>query len=150
MCKRQKSKRAKQVVVNKSGLSVDNIICQLEKQKTVLKEAKLHYEEKLVDQINVNDERFWNYTRHFTKSSSTIIDLNFEGKNFSDDQTKANILNNYFISVLMDEPQLTALSNNFRYRCKMYTIQFRNFTHFHLEISPISPSMDQVNKTKPD
>ena len=47
-----------------------------------------------------------NYTRHFTKSSSTISDLNFEGKNFSDDQTKANLLNNYFISVFIDEPQL--------------------------------------------
>ena len=95
-------------MVNKSGFSVDNIIYELEKekQKTVLKEAKLHYEEKLVDQINVNDERFWNYTRHFTKSSSTILDLNFDGKNFSDDQTKANILHNYFISILMDEPQL--------------------------------------------
>ena len=68
-----------------------------------VKEAKLHYEKKLVNQINVNDKRFWNYTRHFTKLSSTIGDLNFEGKNFSDDQTKANILNNYFISVLTDE-----------------------------------------------
>ena len=66
----------------------------------------MHYEEKLVDLINVNDKRFWNYTRHFAKSSSTIGDLNFEGKNFSDDQTKANILNNYFISVLTDKPEL--------------------------------------------
>ena len=63
----------------------------------------MHYGKKLVNQINVNDKRFWNYTRHFTKLSSTIGDLNFEGKNFSDDQTKANILNNYFISVLTDE-----------------------------------------------
>ena len=66
----------------------------------------MHYEERLVDQINVNDKIFWNYTRHFTKLSSTINDLNFEGKSFSDDQTKANILNNYFISVLTDEPEL--------------------------------------------
>ena len=40
---------------------------------------------KLVNQINVNDKRFRNYTRHFTKLSSKIGDLNFEGKNFSDD-----------------------------------------------------------------
>ena len=52
----------------------------VEKLQTVLKEVKLHYEEKLVDQINANDKRFWNYTRHFTKTSSTISDLNFEGK----------------------------------------------------------------------
>ena len=101
-----KSKRAKQVVASKNGLSADLIIYELEKEKlhTVLKEAKLHYEEKLVDQINV--KRFWNYTRQLTKSSSTISDLNFEGKNFSDDQTKANILNYYFIYVPTDEPEL--------------------------------------------
>ena len=46
MCKRLKIKRAKQVVSNKSGLSADFIIYELEKKKlqTVLKEAKLHYE----------------------------------------------------------------------------------------------------------
>ena len=39
------------------------------KRKTTdyFKEANLHYEEKLVDQINVNDKRFWNYTKHFAK-----------------------------------------------------------------------------------
>ena len=66
----------------------------------------MYYEKKLVDQINVNDNIFWNYTGHFTKSSSTICDLNFEGKNLSDNKTKANILNNYFISVLTDESEL--------------------------------------------
>ena len=40
-----------------------------------------------------------------TKSSSTTSDLNFEGKTFSDDQTKANILNNYFKSALADESE---------------------------------------------
>ena len=118
-----KSKRAKQVVANKSGLSADLIVYELEKEnlQTVLKEAELHYEEKLVDEININDKRFWNYTRHFTKSSSTIGDFNFEGKNFSEDQTKANILNNYLISVLTDEPELLH-STNLRYRCKIYTV----------------------------
>ena len=64
ICEKAKSKRAKQVVANKSGLSADLIIYKLEKEKlqTVLKEAKLHYEKKLVDQINVNNKRSWNYT----------------------------------------------------------------------------------------
>ena len=84
-------------MANKSGLLADLIIYELEKQKL---------QSNLVDQINVKDKRFWNYTRHFTKSSSTISDLNFEGKNVSDDQTKANILNSYFVSVLTDEPEL--------------------------------------------
>ena len=57
--KGKQCKRAKQVVANKSGLSADLIIYELEKEKLqiVLKETKLHYEEKLVDQINVNDSR---------------------------------------------------------------------------------------------
>ena len=47
--KGKKEKRAKQVVANKSGLSADHIIYELENKKlqTVLKEAKLHYEEKV-------------------------------------------------------------------------------------------------------
>ena len=68
-------------MANKSGLSADLIIYELEKEKlqTVFKEVKL-LQKHLIDQINVNDKRFLNYTRHFTKSSSTIRDINFEGK----------------------------------------------------------------------
>ena len=57
--------------------------------KLALWYTPFQYEEKLVDQIYVNDKRFWNYSRHFTKSSSAIGNINFEGRNFSDDQTKA-------------------------------------------------------------
>ena len=83
MCKKQnKCKRAKQLAANKSWLSADLKIYELGKEmlQTVLNEAKLHYEEKLVNQININNDSLWNYTRHFTKSSSTIGYLNFEGK----------------------------------------------------------------------
>ena len=101
----------------------------------------MHYEEKLVDQINVNDERFWNYTRHFTKSSSTILDLNFDGKNFSDDQTKANISNNYFIYILMDEPQLMPYlpTLDTDVKCTLY----------NLEILP-TEVWTKLTKLKPD
>ena len=42
------------------------------------------------------------------KDSGTTLDTlpNQKGKNFSDDQIKANILNNYLISVLTDELEL--------------------------------------------
>ena len=47
-------------------------------------------------------------------------------KNFSDDNNKVKILNIYFIS----RARITTFSTiNFRYQCKMYTVQFRNFTH---------------------
>ena len=59
MCaKGKKTKPAKQVVANKSGFSAEHIIYELEKEKqqTVLEGAQLHYKEKLVDQINVNEK----------------------------------------------------------------------------------------------
>ena len=128
--KEKKTKCAKQIVANKSGLSVDHIIYELEKEKlqTVLKEAKLHYEEKLVDQINVNDKRFWNYTRHFTKSLATISNLNFEAK--------ANILNNYFIYVLTDEQELlhSLPTLDTIVKCTLYNLEVRT----------------QLTKLKPD
>ena len=98
----------------------------------------MHYEEKLVDQIKVNDKRFWNYTRHFTKSSSINSDLTFEEKKFSDDQNKANIKKKNFISILTNESELqhslpTLYTN---VKCTLY----------NLEILPTSgPDLLNVN-----
>ena len=59
---------------------------------------------KKIDQSNGNPKRFRNYTRHFTKSSSTIDVLEREGIKITDDKVKAEMLNNCFSSVLMNEP----------------------------------------------
>jgi len=51
---------------------------------------------KLIDQITFNDNRLWNYTRHFTQSSSTISNIESDGKQMFDDIHKSNILNYLF------------------------------------------------------
>ena len=72
--------------------------------------AKAHYENKIVDQSKENPKRFWNYTRHFTKSSSTIDVLEKEITKVTDDKVKAEMLNSFFSSVLTDElPELPDL-----------------------------------------
>ena len=58
--------------------------------------AKGHYENKLTEQIKTEPKRFFNYTRHFTKSSSTIDVLEDNGSKITEDSAKANLLNSFF------------------------------------------------------
>ena len=69
-------------------------------------EAKGHYENKLVDELESNPKRFWNYTRHFSRSSSTIDFLQDCGERVVDDGKKAELLNDFFASVLTQETDL--------------------------------------------
>ncbi len=59
-----------------------------------------------MEKIGENPKLFWNYTRHFTRSSSTI-DMIVDGEDkITDDTQKAEILNSYFTSVLIVEPEI--------------------------------------------
>jgi hypothetical protein len=53
-----------------------------------------------------NPKRFWNYTRHFSKSSSSIAMIEEDGVKLTNDRDKAEVLNNFFISVLTQEQPL--------------------------------------------
>ena len=64
------------------------------------------YENKLINQIKDDPKRFWNYTRHFSRSSSTVDMLEHQDKKVSEYAEKATILNDYFISVLTKEPDI--------------------------------------------
>ena len=77
-----------------------------EKVKQTMTAAKAHYENKLIDQIKDDPKRFWNYTRHLSRSSATVDIIKDQGDTISDDPQKADILNNYFISVLTSEPDI--------------------------------------------
>ena len=68
--------------------------------------AKIDYEDNLVSKIKTEPKKFFNYARHFTKSSSTVDVLEQDGIKVSDDEAKADILN-FFCSVLTDEPPMT-------------------------------------------
>ena len=97
------------VSYRKSDLEANRLLFEAEikkKDQTHL-EAKAHYEDKLVKDINSNPKRFWNYSRHFTKSSSTIDVLVDEcGSKIHDDSEKADLLNRFFASTLTDEPDI--------------------------------------------
>ena len=68
--------------------------------------CKAHYKSKIIDQSAENPKRFWNYNRHYTKSSSSIDILELDGRKFTKDSDKAEILNSFFCSVLTDDPLL--------------------------------------------
>jgi hypothetical protein len=71
-----------------------------------MSQAKSDFEDKLVNQVKDNPKRFWNYTRHFSKSSSSIAMIEKDGVKLTNDRDKAEVLNNFFISVLTQEQPL--------------------------------------------
>ena len=103
--KAKSNKRRKWVQFKKSKLESDRLLFEQEIPvvEETIKKAKAHYEDKLVSQLHDNPKRFWNYTKHFSKSSATVEVLENEGKKVTEDNEKAEILNNYFVSVLTKE-----------------------------------------------
>ena len=57
-----------------------------------------------VSRLGAALEIVWNYTRHFSRSSQTVETLTENGRNITNDEDKAEILNNFFASVLTVEP----------------------------------------------
>ena len=111
--KGRKAKRSRWIKARDSGLFSDLLIFDSEKKKfeDTIKTAKAHYEDKLVDRINDNPKLFWNYTRHFTKTNSSVDVLEIDGRKITEDHEKADALNNFFTSVLINEPPIDSLPN---------------------------------------
>ena len=66
--------------------------------------AKTNFEEKIVSEIKSNPKNFWKYVKQRTKPISGIQSLeDNDGLMVTDDQIKAEILNNYFASVFTVE-----------------------------------------------
>jgi len=104
----KKKRRRSWVKYKKSGLYSDEILFEEEKKlfsNTILR-AKSDFEENLVQDLHSNPKRFWNYTRHFTRSSCTVNTLEKDGHKYVDDSSKADILNDFFVSVLTREEPL--------------------------------------------
>ncbi|XP_072046857.1 uncharacterized protein [Amphiura filiformis] len=90
----KKMKRAAEVKAKKTGLNVHRE--QFNAAKTnvdsTVRKAKLDYESALVDQIKTEPKKFYNYARHFTRSSATVEVLEHEGRKVTgDDSEKAEI-----------------------------------------------------------
>ncbi len=103
--KAQEAKRKAYVKSKISGLNADSELYKQESRRCTQKinEAKAHYENTLVEDIPNNPKRFYNYARSFTRTSSTIDCLETDGRRVTDDVEKANILNDYFASVMTEE-----------------------------------------------
>ena len=69
--KARKQKRKQFIRSRESGLHADSMIYKqkVDQLEAVISEAKGHYENRLVDKIGENPKLFWNYTRHFSRSS---------------------------------------------------------------------------------
>ena len=101
------AKRAAKVKAKKSDLNVHNLQFDQAKKdvENALYKAKLDYESSLVNKIKTEPKMFYNYARHFTRSSSTVEVLEKDGVKVTEDCEKAEILNDFFASVLKVEPE---------------------------------------------
>ena len=77
----KKSKRAAAVKARKTGLyahqeELDRIKSQTDR---VIQDAKVDYETKLIDKIKTDPKKFFNYARHFSRSSATVEVLENNG-----------------------------------------------------------------------
>ena len=100
IAKAKVNRRKAKIHAEKTGLVADKILYE-EAQDHVnvtITQAKGHYEDKLVEELNTNPKRFWNYTRHFSRSTSTIDFLHDCGERIVDDTKKAELLNDFRIS----------------------------------------------------
>ena len=93
---KNKTRKAK-VRARVSGLSADQFLAEEAKvaEDASILAAKAHYENKLVGQIKDDPKRFFNYTRHFTRSSSSIDVLEQNGSKITEDGAKADLLNSF-------------------------------------------------------
>ena len=125
------------VQYRKSELEADKMIYHEESVNVehTLISAKSHYENKPVNQIREYPKICWNYTRHLSRSSSTVDMLKIQGKKVTEDTEKANILKKYFILVLIEEPDIL---NSRCSRCKSttYTRRFYYYFRHRLEEAP--------------
>ena len=105
--KAKQLKRVAKVRARKSDLNIHQLQFEQAKQdaEKTLHKAKLDYENTLVKQIKTEPKKFYNYARHYTRSTSTVEVLEQDGKKVTEDCEKAEILNDFFASVLKDEPE---------------------------------------------
>ena len=67
--------------------------------------AKRKYEKNIVKNMKENPKDFWAYVRQKTKAKSGVSDLkNSTGLLIQDNEAKANLLNDFFVSVFVKEP----------------------------------------------
>jgi hypothetical protein len=90
--------RSSYIRYRESGLNVDKYEYERAKLRSVetINRAKTAFENKLVNNMSENPKLFYNYCKHFTKSSSTVDSLHCDGKTITEDSEKADLFNKFF------------------------------------------------------
>ena len=71
----------------------------------VTRNAKRNFEKHIVNDIKTNTKGFWSYVREQTNSRTKMADLkDRHGNLITDNKQKANLLNDFFASVFVNEP----------------------------------------------
>ena len=72
---------------------------------TISDKARSNYENKIIQDSKSNPKSFWSYVKKRSKKPGDVSSLvNLNGTLIVDDQENANLLNNYFLSVFVEEP----------------------------------------------
>ena len=137
-------KKSMEKKLKQRGLHIDKVKYESAKSdyKDKLCNAKAKYEGELVDALPTNPKKFYNYTRSFISSSSTIDSLVVDGTKVYDDSVKAKALNDFFGSVLVKETPLN-------HSLPIYddkpseTLRFKRFT-----VSEVAKKMKSLKANK--
>lgn len=91
----------------KSTVNYENYVAARNECTRVIRNSKVSYERKIATEAKTEPKSFWKYVKSKTKTKSGIGDLrNEDGELTSNNQEKANILNNFFSSVFTRTPNL--------------------------------------------
>ena len=90
--KAKKVRRKAWVNYKKSGLEADSLIHQekVKAYKETILNAQSDYEDSLVNKLKTDAKPFYNYCRHFMRSSSTIDSIRHNNDIITDDQSDPN------------------------------------------------------------
>ena len=72
--------------------------------KNAMRRAKIQYEKNIASVVKTNPKKFWSYVNKRTHVRSSIPDLSTGNTTARSDVQKAEVLNNFFSSVFVDEP----------------------------------------------
>ena len=104
---KKKHKLFKRFLTTKSGYHYTKYITARNKCKKEIKKAKKNNEKKIADMSKTDPKLFWKYVQEQTKTRQGIgILKGKDGKLYTDDKDRADILNDFFASVFTKEDDL--------------------------------------------